>query len=142
MLGVGPVRLTAFIDTSATRRVSFWCCSAPRNARSIVPNDRSAVNLLVETPVREFSRNLIDCLRYPGIAGLDRIEVIFRRPTTMLPDHDSQSSAAAAAPAADSEPAPNSATEDVNSAQASAAEPAAPDGAPAPVAQATEATPA
>jgi len=60
----------------------------------------------------------------------------------MLPDHDSQSSAAAAAPAADSEPAPNSATEDVNSAQASAAEPAAPDGAPAPVAQATEATPA
>src|SRR5580693_6429630 len=104
MLGVGPVRLTAFIDTSATRRVSFWGCSAPRNARSIVPNDRSAVNLLVETPVWEFARTLIDCLRYPGIAGLDRIEVIFRRPTTMLPDHDNQTSAAAAAPAPDSEP--------------------------------------
>jgi small subunit ribosomal protein S1 len=60
----------------------------------------------------------------------------------MLPDHDNQSSAAAAAPAADSEPAQNSATEDVNTAQASAAEPAAPESAPGPVAQATEATPA
>src|SRR5580693_12091 len=125
MLGVGPVRLTAFIDTSATRRVSFWGCSAPRNARSIVPNDRSAVNLLVETPVWEFARTLIDCLRYPGFAGVDRIEVIFRRPTTMLPDHDNQSSAAAAAPTADSEPTQNSTPEEVNPAEASAPEPVA-----------------
>jgi small subunit ribosomal protein S1 len=42
----------------------------------------------------------------------------------MLPDHDNQS-AAAAAPAPDSEPTPNGTPEDVNTAQASAAEPVA-----------------
>jgi small subunit ribosomal protein S1 len=41
----------------------------------------------------------------------------------MLPDHDNQSSAAAAAPAPDSEPAQNSTPEEVNTAQASAPEP-------------------
>jgi small subunit ribosomal protein S1 len=43
----------------------------------------------------------------------------------MLPDHDNQSSAAAAAPAPDSEPAQNSTPEEVNTAQASAPEPVA-----------------
>jgi small subunit ribosomal protein S1 len=43
----------------------------------------------------------------------------------MLPDHDNQSSAAAAAPAPDSEPAQNSTPEEVNAAQASAPEPVA-----------------
>ncbi|HKN76781.1 MAG TPA: 30S ribosomal protein S1 [Candidatus Acidoferrum sp.] len=57
----------------------------------------------------------------------------------MLPDHDNQSSAAAAAPAPDSEPAPNSTAEEVNTAQASAPEPAAPESAPAPVAATTDA---
>jgi small subunit ribosomal protein S1 len=41
----------------------------------------------------------------------------------MLPDHDNQSSAAAAAPAPDSEPIQNSTPEEVNAAQASAPEP-------------------
>jgi small subunit ribosomal protein S1 len=41
----------------------------------------------------------------------------------MLPDHDNQSSAAAAAPAPDSEPAQNTTPEEVNTAQASAPEP-------------------
>jgi small subunit ribosomal protein S1 len=43
----------------------------------------------------------------------------------MLPDHDNQSSAAAAAPAPDSEPAQNTTPEEVNTAQASAPEPVA-----------------
>jgi small subunit ribosomal protein S1 len=43
----------------------------------------------------------------------------------MLPDHDNQSSAAAAAPAPDSEPTQNSTPEEVNTAQASAPEPVA-----------------
>jgi small subunit ribosomal protein S1 len=43
----------------------------------------------------------------------------------MLPDHDNQSSAAAAAPVADSEAAPNSAPDEVNTAEASAPEPVA-----------------
>jgi small subunit ribosomal protein S1 len=43
----------------------------------------------------------------------------------MLPDHDNQSSAAAAAPAADSEPTQNSTPEEVNTAEASAPEPVA-----------------
>jgi len=43
----------------------------------------------------------------------------------MLPDHDNQYSAAAAAPAPDSEPAQNSTPEEVNTAQASAPEPVA-----------------
>jgi small subunit ribosomal protein S1 len=80
-------------------------------------------------------------LRYPGIAGLDRIEVISRRPTTMFPDHDNQSSAAAAAPAPDSEPTQtqSSVPEEVNSAQASAPESAAPESVPEPVAHAADA---
>jgi len=57
----------------------------------------------------------------------------------MLPDHDNQSSAAAAAPAPDSEPAQNSTPEEVNTAQASAPEPVAHESAPEPVAHATEA---
>ncbi|HJX94440.1 MAG TPA: S1 RNA-binding domain-containing protein, partial [Candidatus Acidoferrum sp.] len=56
----------------------------------------------------------------------------------MLPDHDNQSSAAAAAPAPDSEPAQNSTPEEVNSAQASATEPVAHESAPEPVAHAAE----
>jgi small subunit ribosomal protein S1 len=43
----------------------------------------------------------------------------------MLPDHDNQSSAAAAAPAADSEPIQKNTPEEVNTAEASAAEPVA-----------------
>jgi small subunit ribosomal protein S1 len=43
----------------------------------------------------------------------------------MLPDHDNQSSAAAAAPTADSEPTQNSTPEEVNPAEASAPEPVA-----------------
>jgi small subunit ribosomal protein S1 len=43
----------------------------------------------------------------------------------MLPDHDNQSSAAAAAPAADSEPTQNGTPEQVNTAEASAPEPLA-----------------
>jgi small subunit ribosomal protein S1 len=43
----------------------------------------------------------------------------------MLPDHDNQSSAAAAAPAADSEATPNSTPEEVKTAEASAPEPVA-----------------
>ena len=43
----------------------------------------------------------------------------------MLPDHDNQSSAAAAAPAADSEPTQNGTPEQVNTAEASAPEPVA-----------------
>jgi small subunit ribosomal protein S1 len=57
----------------------------------------------------------------------------------MFPDHDNQSSAAAAAPAPDSEPTQNSTAEEVNTAQASAPEPAAPESAPPPVAQTTDA---
>jgi small subunit ribosomal protein S1 len=56
----------------------------------------------------------------------------------MLPDHDNQSSAAAAAPAPDSEPAQNSTPEEVNTAQASAPEPVAHESAPEPVAHAAE----
>jgi small subunit ribosomal protein S1 len=44
----------------------------------------------------------------------------------MLPDHDNQSSAAAAAPAPESEPTQNSAPDEVSPAQASAPEPVAP----------------
>lgn len=44
----------------------------------------------------------------------------------MFPDHDNQNSAAAAAPAPDSDPSHNSSASEVNSAQASSAEPAAP----------------
>ncbi|MGB6683756.1 MAG: 30S ribosomal protein S1 [Candidatus Acidiferrum sp.] len=58
----------------------------------------------------------------------------------MLPDHDNQSSAAAAAPAPDSETTQNSTAEEVNTPQASAPEPAAPESASAPVAQSTDAT--
>jgi small subunit ribosomal protein S1 len=47
----------------------------------------------------------------------------------MLPDHDNQSSAAAAAPAADSEPTQNGTPEQVNTAEASAPEPVAQAGA-------------
>jgi len=59
----------------------------------------------------------------------------------MFPDHDNQSSAAAAAPAPDSEPTqtPSSAPEEVNSAQASAPESAAPESVPEPVAHAADA---
>jgi small subunit ribosomal protein S1 len=57
----------------------------------------------------------------------------------MLPDHDNQSSAAAAAPAPDSEPAQNSTPEEVNTAQANAPEPVAHESVPEPVAQATDA---
>ncbi len=56
----------------------------------------------------------------------------------MLPDHDNQSSAAAAAPAPDSEPAQNGTPEEVNTAQASAPEPVAHESAPEPVAHAAE----
>ncbi len=50
----------------------------------------------------------------------------------MLPDHDNQSSAAAAAPAPDSEPTQSSTPEEVNAAQAGAPEPVEHDSAPAP----------
>jgi small subunit ribosomal protein S1 len=59
----------------------------------------------------------------------------------MLPDHDNQTSATAAAPAPDSEPTQNSATEEVNTAQASAPEPAAPESAPVAAARPTDAAP-
>jgi small subunit ribosomal protein S1 len=57
----------------------------------------------------------------------------------MLPDHDNQSSAAAAAPAPDSEPTRNSSPEEVNTAQASAPESAAHESAPESVAHAGDA---
>ena len=50
----------------------------------------------------------------------------------MLPDHDNQSSAAAAAPAPDSEPTQSSTPEEVNAAQAGDPEPVEHDSAPAP----------
>jgi small subunit ribosomal protein S1 len=56
----------------------------------------------------------------------------------MFSDHDNQSSAAAAAPAPDSEPTQNATPDEVNPAQASAAEPVAHESAPEPVAHATE----
>jgi small subunit ribosomal protein S1 len=59
----------------------------------------------------------------------------------MLPDHDNQTSATAAAPAPDSEPTQNSATEEVNTAQASAPEPAAHESAPVAAARPTDAAP-
>ncbi len=59
----------------------------------------------------------------------------------MLPDHDNQSSAAAAAPAPDSEPIERNTAEEVNTAQASAPESAAHGSAPAPAAQAGDSAP-
>lgn len=59
----------------------------------------------------------------------------------MLPDHDNQSSAAAAAPAPDSEPTKNSTPEEVNTAQPSAPETAAHESAPEPAAHASDAPP-
>ncbi len=56
----------------------------------------------------------------------------------MFSDHDNQSSAAAAAPAPDSEPTQNATPDEVNPAQASATEPVAHDSAPEPVAHAAE----
>jgi small subunit ribosomal protein S1 len=84
------------------------------------------------------ARNFIDVLHGLGFAEMDRIEVIFRRPTTMFPDHDNQSSAAAAAPAPDSEQTQNSTPDEVNPAQASAAEPLPHETAPEPVVHASE----
>ncbi|HMD10266.1 MAG TPA: 30S ribosomal protein S1 [Candidatus Acidoferrum sp.] len=58
----------------------------------------------------------------------------------MLPDHDNQSSEAAAAPAPDSEPAQNTTPEEVNTAQAGApAEPVAHESAPEPISPASDA---
>jgi small subunit ribosomal protein S1 len=59
----------------------------------------------------------------------------------MLPDHDNQSSAAAAAPAPDSDPIQGSTAEEVNTAQAGAPESVAPESAPAPAAQASDSAP-
>jgi small subunit ribosomal protein S1 len=59
----------------------------------------------------------------------------------MLPDHDNQTSATAAAPAPDSEPVPNITAEEVNASQASAPEPAAPESAPVAAARPTDAAP-
>src|SRR6202166_1961363 len=59
----------------------------------------------------------------------------------MLPDHDNQSSAAAAAPAPDSDPIQSSTAKQVNTAQASAPEPAAHESAPAPAAHAADSAP-
>ncbi len=56
----------------------------------------------------------------------------------MFSDHDNQSSAAAAAPAPDSEPTQNATPDEVNPAQASATEPVAHESAPEPVAHAAE----
>jgi small subunit ribosomal protein S1 len=84
------------------------------------------------------ARNFIDVLHDLGFAEMDRIEVIFRRPTTMFPDHDNQSSAAAAAPAPDSEQTQNSTPDEVNPAQASAAEPLPHENPPEPVVHASE----
>jgi small subunit ribosomal protein S1 len=56
----------------------------------------------------------------------------------MFSDHDNQSSAAAAAPAPDSEPTQNVTPDEVNPAQASAAEPVTHESAPEPVAHAAE----
>jgi small subunit ribosomal protein S1 len=84
------------------------------------------------------ARNFIDVLHGLGFAEMDRIEVIFRRPTTMFPDHDNQSSAAAAAPAPDSEQTQNSTPDEVNPAQASAAEPLPHENPPEPVVHASE----
>jgi small subunit ribosomal protein S1 len=58
----------------------------------------------------------------------------------MFSDHDSQSSAAAAAPAPDSEPTQNATPDEVNPAQASAAEPVTHESAPEAVAHAAEPT--
>jgi small subunit ribosomal protein S1 len=58
----------------------------------------------------------------------------------MLPDHDNQSSAAAAAPAPDSEPAQNSTPEEVNTAQASAPDSGVHESVPAPAAHASDTT--
>jgi small subunit ribosomal protein S1 len=57
----------------------------------------------------------------------------------MLPDHDNQSSAAAAAPAPDSEPAQNPTPEEVNTAQAGAPEPVAHESAPESISPASDA---
>ncbi|HEY6384877.1 MAG TPA: 30S ribosomal protein S1 [Candidatus Acidoferrum sp.] len=57
----------------------------------------------------------------------------------MLRDHDNQSSAAAAAPAPDSEPAQNTTPEEVNTAQAGAPEPVAHESAPEPISPASDA---
>ncbi len=59
----------------------------------------------------------------------------------MLPDHDNQSSAAAAAPAPDSEPTHSSTPEEVNTAQANAPESGAHGSASVPAAQASEPAP-
>jgi small subunit ribosomal protein S1 len=59
----------------------------------------------------------------------------------MLPDHDNQSSAAAAAPAPDSDPIQSNTAEEVNTAQASAPESAAPESAPASAAQPADSAP-
>jgi len=59
----------------------------------------------------------------------------------MLPDHDNQSSAAAAAPAPDSDPIQSNTAEEVNTAQASAPESAAHESTPAPTAQASDSAP-
>jgi small subunit ribosomal protein S1 len=56
----------------------------------------------------------------------------------MFSDHDNQSSAAAAAPAPDSEPTQNATPDEVNPAQANAAEPVTHESAPEPVAHAAE----
>jgi small subunit ribosomal protein S1 len=59
----------------------------------------------------------------------------------MLPDHDNQSSAAAAAPAPDSDPIQSSTAKEVNTAQASALESAAPESTPAHAAHAGDSAP-
>src|SRR5580704_13510908 len=69
---------------------------------------------------------------------MDRIEVIFRRPTTMFPDHDNQSSAAAAAPASDSDPTHNHTPTETNSAPASEHAAEAQRSAPVPLAHAND----
>jgi small subunit ribosomal protein S1 len=75
----------------------------------------------------------------PAQPGLDKIEIISRRPTTMFPDHDNPSSAAAAAPAPESEtPQKNSTPGEPSPAEATPAEPVTHETAPLPQAQAGE----
>src|SRR5690349_7572358 len=69
------------------------------------------------------------------------MEVIYRRPSTMFPDHDNPSSAAAAATAPESESAQNSSPSEPSPAEATPAQPVAPETATVPRAQASEPAP-
>jgi len=111
------------------------------DARSIcVPSNRSAVNLLALNPCRNqqgiYSTETGAALRLPKRSHLPEANNHFS-------DHDNLSNAAAAAPAPESEPAPNSANPETNATVESAAEPVArPTSEPAEAVNAAQETPA